>query len=85
MTKNYPDELPELRIHRIGDGVTSDQAKEIEKKLVATAKQMLGSEMIYELIEEAKSLLQGFNQATSFHTEMLHRQEEQATVRVSPF
>lgn len=81
MSKNYPDELPELRIHRLGEEVSSDQAKDIEKKLTAMAKQMLGSEMIYELIEEAKQLLQRINQTTSFHSEMLQRQEEQANVR----
>jgi hypothetical protein len=80
MTKAYPDELPELRVHRKGDEISSAQCKEVEKKIASVAKQMIGSEMIYDVVEEAKTLLQKFNQSTSFHAEMLQRQEEQATV-----
>ncbi len=80
MTKNYPDELPELRVLRKDNGITATQAKEMEKKVANLAKQMIGSEMIYEVIEEAKSMIQKLNQSTSFHAEMLQRQEEQANV-----
>ena len=80
MTKNYPDELPELRVLRKGEEISSNQAKEMERKIINVAKQMLGSEMVYEVVEEAKTMLQKFNQPTSFHAEMLQRQEEQATV-----
>lgn len=80
MTKNYPEELPELRVHRRREDLAASQAKDIEKKIQATARQFIGSEMIYEIIEEAKSLIQRLLQPTSFHAEMLQRQEEQATV-----
>lgn len=53
LTPNYPETPPEIQLHR-KSGIQSSQVSRIQESLMSKAKDCLGAEMIYDLIEHAR-------------------------------
>lgn len=75
MTKLYPDGVPEIKV-QCSDSEVS--VSELEQKLKKEAESLIGNEMCFDLIEIAREYCEVRQKKgkTSFHSEMLKRQEE---------
>ena len=74
MTKIYPDGVPEIKVQCPNDF----SPIELEQKLKKEAESLIGNEMCFDLIEIAREYCESQQRRgkTSFHSEMLKRQEE---------
>jgi len=74
MPADYPEVIPEIRMIK-KRGLQSAQLVSIQHALVQQAQASLGTEMIFDLIEKAKELLNTAcnNKRVSFHDQMIAR------------
>lgn len=84
--KRYPDIVPELKIIK-DRGVSDLQIAELQRIILAKAKELVGAEMIFEIasfIEEHLSIhnsaIRGVKQVSAYE-EMVDRQRETAQVK----
>lgn len=78
MTKVYPDGIPEIKLSSKDDSLSKEKLAELTVKLKSQAESLVGNEMCFDLIEVAREFSEQLAKKgkTSFHSEMLLRQEE---------
>ncbi len=75
MNEDYPDvKPPDIKVVK-RKGLTTGQIQSLSEKLGTKAGSLIGNEMVFDLVEEAKSILSAMaKKKVSFHDEMLTRQ-----------
>jgi hypothetical protein len=78
MLPTYPDVLPELQL-REGGALTEFEAQQMLAKLIDTARSLLGQEMVFDIVETARGMLEAAARkyGTSVYDErLLHAQKK---------
>jgi len=74
----YPDDVPEISLHPVRGGLDADEVRGIVEKVSAQAKILTGNEMVFELVELTRQLLE---QAARRHNTSVYDERQQNIVK----